>query len=697
MTMSDPPHDPPEDVPPPPARLEPVAPSEPAGRTIAPLDGIEPPDADLPGRTIAPADFDEDQDPVPDVAPKTRPAPTPRPAPAQAAPPAQGGRLGRWILDRELGHGTTATVWAAHHEQLGAPVAIKVFHRKDLPFQAILGEAQAAAGIPSPHVVWVHDVDVLDGHPCIVMEMVGTSDRPAHSLRENPPEDDRQAARWIADAARGVAAAHEVGVFHKDIKPPNILLGPLDQRARISDFGLANPLLFRRPPTVRRKAQETIALALDEVRLELAMAGEDPCAAIRGTMRLGTPEFMAPEQAAGLRRDLDPDDPVHRFHLQAIDVYGLGATLWCLLVGRPPFPRDGTDPERVDAADIMDEIVAHPAPSLAQEAPRVPAGLRAIVERAMHHDPRARHPSAGALADDLEAWLATRPTSLDTTAWQRGLVHLRRERATVRMMGLLAVVTLASFGIVWNNVQRIEAQQAEMAALASQVEAERATVASERQQKGEIAEDLATTAAELEARTKSLQSNRRRLNAASSELDDLRAKQSATAESLSSVKTLLSETEAVLSQTTTALTEAEAAREAAQARIDALEIDLGATRAERDAQRVRADDGDATIERLEEDQERLTAVRDQLTRQVDTLRADRAALQAQVAAAQDAAAAAEARSVQVRKQLDYYRAEHARLVALLGGTEAPSDPGTTTPAPERPVPTRVPPSRPTTP
>ena len=156
-----------------------------------------------------------------------------------------GVRLGRWSLDRVIGEGATATVWAAHHSVLGTPVAIKVFSPRGLAWQQVLGEARAAAGIPSPNAIWVYDVDTFDGHHCIVMELSASGEQLAGSLRDLGKLAPDRAARLVAQAARGVAAAHAGSVFHKDIKPANILVHPLDGRAQITDFGLANPLLWR--------------------------------------------------------------------------------------------------------------------------------------------------------------------------------------------------------------------------------------------------------------------------------------------------------------------------------------------------------------------------------------------------------------------------------------------------------------------
>lgn len=370
-----------------------------------------------------------------------------------------GARLGTWILERVIGQGATATVWAARHERLGAPVAIKVFHRRDLGFHLVLGEARAAAGIPSPNAIWVYDVGTFDGHHAIVMELCGTTDTVAGSLREQgaPTEDD--AARLVADAARGVAAAHAGGVFHKDIKPANILVHPGDGRAQITDFGLANPALWKIARGAARAPQSTICA---DTLVDPPHRVHDPHTEIRGSLRVGTPEFMAPEQAEGLRRDLDPRDPVHRAYLVAIDVYGLGSTLYALLAGRSPYPHGplaDTDPS---ATAIMDQVLATPPPPLRRVAPQVPRRLADIVDRAMAREPADRYPSAEALAADLDAWRSGYPTSNDRNPIVRAGVHLFRERIRALLFAISLITLVGSSGIVMMNQRRIDAQAREI-------------------------------------------------------------------------------------------------------------------------------------------------------------------------------------------------------------------------------------------
>lgn len=426
-----------------------------------------------------------------------------------------GVRLGRWSLDRVIGEGATATVWAAHHSVLGTPVAIKVFSPRGLAWQQVLGEARAAAGIPSPNAIWVYDVDTFDGHHCIVMELSASGEQLAGSLRDLGKLAPERAARLVAQAARGVAAAHAGSVFHKDIKPANILVHPLDGRAQITDFGLANPLLWRNHQT-DREALSTVALDDGE---SVVRPPNDPLAPIRGSLRVGTPEFMAPEQAQGLRRDLDPKDPIHARHLVAIDVWGLGATLYALLSGQAPYPHGPSPSGEPSAPAIMAQVATAPPLPLGSLT-AVPRRLAAIVERAMRRDPLERYASATALADDLDAWCDDRPTSLDRGLTALG-VHVYRERARALLVAALTVVTLGSTAVVARNAAEIDRQQADLAAAGQalrELEGSRDRLAT--QLRG-TRESLEATRSELSEKTHRLDQQQEALGVAIAEVDRL--------------------------------------------------------------------------------------------------------------------------------------------------------------------------------
>ena len=571
-----------------------------------------------------------------------------------------GERLGRWVLVRTLGEGATATVWAARHEQLGAEVAIKVFHRKDLPFHTVLGEAKAAAGIPSRNAIWVYDVDTFDGHHAIVMELCADGDQAARSLRDAHPKDHAEAARWIAEAARGLAAAHDGGVFHKDVKPANILLNPSDGRAQITDFGLANPALWRpRSSRSRHAAQATVAL--DDL-IESPLSVVDPLAPIRGSMRLGTPEFMAPEQAVGLRRDLDGNHALDRRHLIAIDVYGLGATLWYLLVGHPPFPLDGADPEQMTPAEIMAQVVERSPPTTRKANPKVPRRLAAIVDKAMHRDPLKRYPDASALADDLDAWRTEHPTSLDRGPIARAAVHLWRERALTALLVVLAFITAGSTWVVRANDARIREQSAQIEEQRLALEAQEASFTDLERKHSKTEAVLDKTRATLESTRTALSASDGAIHQRDAELAARDAQLQAAADQLAAAETALTETSTSLDDTRRDLL--------------ALQLDRDAQLAQLESTRRALADTSKQLDRTSDALSTATENNLDLRRTVDDLESDIAARSARIAALEKADAASRQelatlrdQVTQARQRITELRAEADRLRAV---QDAPS-------------------------
>jgi serine/threonine protein kinase len=341
-----------------------------------------------------------------------------------ARAPLEGGdpqpRLpgGRYRLGLRLGGGATAQVWQAYDNKLGRHVAIKVLAAGDRDALAeVLAEARAACDVVSDQVVRVLDVQDERDPAYLVMELVGEHDPQRGELvagasaAVTKPRDLDEAARWVRDAARGVHDAHLRDVFHRDIKPANVLVTPVSRRARIADFGLAVS----------------------------AAAGVAAISLVRGAVRVaGTPEFMAPEQARGLPIALDPRGADDRARLVAIDVWGLGALLYALAAGHPPWRGTALlEPWEIAASGA-------PPPPLA----KVPARLRRVIDRAMALDPAARYASAGELASELDAYLARRPTSRDRSRALRGWLWSRRNpqlAVTALVAVALAIGTLVAY------------------------------------------------------------------------------------------------------------------------------------------------------------------------------------------------------------------------------------------------------------
>jgi hypothetical protein len=288
----------------------------------------------------------------------------------------------RYRLLRPLGAGGMGVVYLAVHRLMDRVVALKVVHRGllDRPGagERFRQEIRAAAQLSHPHIVTAYDADQAGDLHFLVMEFVeGTSlDR----LVRDRPLDRARACAWVRQAALGLQHAYERGMVHRDIKPGNLLVTP-DGRVKILDFGLAR---FVREHT---------------------KAGTDtPCDGV-----LGTPDYIAPEQAR---------DP-RRADIRA-DVYSLGCTLYHLLTGHPPFA-GGTD---------LQKLIAHQEqrPELLTEVrPELPRELVTVLERMLAKDPSDRYQTPAEVARDL-ALLTGTPLSLPAAPASADRARLWRRR-----------------------------------------------------------------------------------------------------------------------------------------------------------------------------------------------------------------------------------------------------------------------------
>ncbi|MCW8139799.1 MAG: serine/threonine protein kinase, partial [Planctomycetota bacterium] len=274
---------------------------------------------------------------------------------------APGTRVGRFEVRGLLGRGGMGVVYRALDPLSGREVAVKLLTpglargtRRLARFQR---EAVLASRLRHPRIVGVLESGEVGGQAYLVMSLAEgrTLDE---VLAAEGPFAPRRAAEVVEQLARAVDAAHAERVLHRDLKPGNVMLHPEDGPL-ILDFGLARDLA-RQP--------------------DLTDTGEV----------LGTPQFMAPEQVT--QRALD-----HR-----VDVYGLGAILYSLVTGSPPY--DGES-----AGEVLRRILAGPPPTPRDRRPDVPLALETICLRAMAREPALRYASAGDLADDLARWLDGAP------------------------------------------------------------------------------------------------------------------------------------------------------------------------------------------------------------------------------------------------------------------------------------------------
>lgn len=278
------------------------------------------------------------------------------------------------LLD-ELGRGGMGVVYRARQRSLDRIVALKMILHGDNASSADIArfraEAESAAQLNHPNIVNVYEVGDFDGRPFFSMKMIeGTT--LAKRLAEGPLPS-RKAAEMLAPICRAIADAHRRGVLHRDLKPSNVLIDA-EGRTFVTDFGLAK----RITPHLDNDGVE----ATREISLTLTGA------------ILGTPGYMAPEQAAGRRGDVTA----------STDIYALGAILYAMLTARPPF----------QAASAVDTVLMvreqDPLPPRMLN-PKVDRDLEMICLKCLQKPPDLRYATADALANDLEAYLNSEPIS----------------------------------------------------------------------------------------------------------------------------------------------------------------------------------------------------------------------------------------------------------------------------------------------
>ena len=314
-----------------------------------------------------------------------------KPAAADEPP----GRLGGYDLVAELGRGGMGVVYKAVQRVADRVVAVKVlpgWAAADRVYaERFAAEVRALANVRHPSVIPVYEVGEADGRPYFSMEYAPNGTL-AGKLKAGPLPP-AEAAGVVAKLAAGVAAAHERGVLHRDIKPGNVLLAA-DGTPRLADFGLAK------------------------------WADRDDGLTRAGAV-MGTPSYMAPEQAAGSgRAAVDA----------RTDVWALGATLYELLTGRTPFR--GTD-----SLDTLKKVAGEEPARPRALRPGLAAELEAVCLKCLEKDPARRYQAAQDLSDDLTRWLAGEATIARSPTWAgRAWRRVRRHRKAVALALALAIV-----------------------------------------------------------------------------------------------------------------------------------------------------------------------------------------------------------------------------------------------------------------
>jgi len=326
-----------------------------------------------------------------------------RPSDAEQRP--TGVRLDDYELIEEIGRGGMGIVYRARQVTLARDVAVKTMKAGVLasPEQVrrFRREARAAGRLKHPHIVPVFNYGVAAGRHYLVMEYV--AGRSLETAVREAPWAPRRAARLVAKAARAIQYSHLQGVLHRDIKPSNVLVSD-DDEPHVTDFGLA------KATRLAANTQDDEALGtLDSESLTAGDAG------------MGTPAYMPPEQIRG-----GPLTP-------AGDVYGLGATLYELLVGRPPF-QAATAPET-----FMLVLSQEPVSTRTLNA-KIDRDLDTICMKCLEKEPRRRYQTPGDLAADLERFLDGKPTLARPAGPAERLVRwCRRNPSLAVLWGTIAL------------------------------------------------------------------------------------------------------------------------------------------------------------------------------------------------------------------------------------------------------------------
>jgi eukaryotic-like serine/threonine-protein kinase len=334
-----------------------------------------------------------------DLTPPTHVLERPEAVPPRALGPAGRPTVPGFEILEELGRGGMGVVYKARQINLNRPVALKMIlagaNAGPVSLARFHREAQAIASLQHPDIVQIHDVGQAGGLPYFSLEFI--DGRSLAAQIDGRPQDITLAAWITRKLARAIHAAHLQGIVHRDLKPANILL-TTDGRPKIIDFGLAQRL------------------------------GDDTDQTRSGTI-VGTPDYMAPEQARGQADNAGP----------LVDQHALGAILYELLTGRPPFR--GSTP-----ADTLEQVCTQEPVPPRRLQPKVPRDLETICLKCLEKESHRRYADADALADDLDRFIDGRPVLARRSS---AVEHLgRRCRRNPGVAGLFATVLVLSVTVL---------------------------------------------------------------------------------------------------------------------------------------------------------------------------------------------------------------------------------------------------------
>ena len=337
------------------------------------------------------------------------------PSAAKLASILHGVHVPGYEILSELGRGGMGVVYKARQVGLNRLVALKMIlaggHAGERELARFRVEAEAIAKLQHPHIVQVYEIDTADGRPYFCLEFVDGG--PLDKKLGGDPQPFREAAELVRKLAEAMDYAHRRHIIHRDLKPANVLL-TTDGSPKVTDFGLAKKL------------------------------DEESSHTQSGSI-MGTPSYMAPEQAQGRTRDIGP----------AADIYSLGAILYETLVGRPPFKGQ-------TILETLEQVGSQEPTPPSRLRPKTPHDLETICLKCLQKGRSHRYATAGDLAEDLRRFvrgepILARPTPLHERAWK--WVRRHPIPASLVAVSVLFVLSLIAGGVAFGVYQQAQAHE----------------------------------------------------------------------------------------------------------------------------------------------------------------------------------------------------------------------------------------------